>query len=52
MQVPTAFRALQGAANALSMLEAGFTTVRDVGNGGLYSPLHRYTAPMEAGPRA
>lgn len=36
-QVPTAFRALQGAANALSMLESGFTTVRDVGNGGLYA---------------
>ena len=36
-QVPTAFRALQGAASALSMLESGFTTVRDVGNGGLYA---------------
>ena len=36
-QVPTAFRALQGAAAALSMLEAGFTTVRDLGNGGLYA---------------
>ncbi len=36
-QVPTAFRALQGAANALSMLESGFTTVRDVGNAGLYA---------------
>jgi imidazolonepropionase-like amidohydrolase len=36
-QVPTAFRALTGAANALSMLESGFTTVRDVGNAGLYA---------------
>jgi imidazolonepropionase-like amidohydrolase len=36
-QVPTAFRALQGAANAASMLEAGFTTVRDLGNAGLYA---------------
>ena len=34
---PTAYRALQGAANAASMLEAGFTTVRDVGNAGLYA---------------
>jgi len=32
-----AYRALQGAANAASMLEAGFTTVRDVGNAGLYA---------------
>ena len=36
-QVPTAFRALQGAAAAASMLEAGFTTVRDLGNAGLYA---------------
>lgn len=36
-QVPTAFRALQGAANALAMLNAGFTTVRDLGNAGLYA---------------
>jgi imidazolonepropionase-like amidohydrolase len=36
-QVPTAFRALQGAAAARSMLESGFTTVRDLGNGGLYA---------------
>ena len=36
-QVPTAFRALQGAAAALSMLQSGFTTVRDLGNGGLYA---------------
>jgi imidazolonepropionase-like amidohydrolase len=31
------YRALQGAANARSMLEAGFTTIRDVGNAGLYA---------------
>ena len=36
-QTTDAFRALQGAANAASMLEAGFTTVRDVGNAGLYA---------------
>jgi imidazolonepropionase-like amidohydrolase len=36
-QVPTAFRALTGAASALSMLESGFTTVRDLGNAGLYA---------------
>jgi imidazolonepropionase-like amidohydrolase len=33
----TAYRALQGAANARAMLEAGFTTVRDVGNAGSYA---------------
>jgi len=33
----TAYRALQGAANARMMLEAGFTTVRDVGNAGNYA---------------
>jgi imidazolonepropionase-like amidohydrolase len=32
-----AYRALQGAANAASMLQAGFTTVRDLGNAGLYA---------------
>jgi imidazolonepropionase-like amidohydrolase len=36
-QTTDAYRALQGAANAVSMLEAGFTTVRDVGNAGLYA---------------
>src|SRR4029453_2905768 len=36
-QTTDAPRALQGAANAASMLEAGFTTVRDVGNAGLYA---------------
>ncbi len=34
---PDTFRAVQGAANARSMLEAGFTTVRDVGNEGNYA---------------
>ncbi|HET7747102.1 MAG TPA: amidohydrolase family protein, partial [Vicinamibacteria bacterium] len=36
-QVPTATRALTGASNARLMLEAGFTTVRDLGNAGLYA---------------
>lgn len=36
LKVPTAYRALQGVANARSMLEAGFTTVRDLGNAGDY----------------
>ena len=33
----TAFRAIQGVANARSMLEHGFTTVRDIGNGANYA---------------
>lgn len=33
----TAYRALVGAANAKAMLDAGFTTVRDVGNSGRYA---------------
>jgi imidazolonepropionase-like amidohydrolase len=33
----TAFRALRGVANAREMLNAGFTTVRDVGNAGNYA---------------
>lgn len=33
----TGLRAIQGAANARSMLEYGFTTVRDVGNNGNYA---------------
>jgi imidazolonepropionase-like amidohydrolase len=33
----TAKRALEGAAHARTMLEAGFTTVRDVGNAGNYA---------------
>ncbi|HEX8737586.1 MAG TPA: amidohydrolase family protein [Pyrinomonadaceae bacterium] len=35
--VPTAYRAIQGVANARSMLESGFTTIRDVGNSGNYA---------------
>jgi imidazolonepropionase-like amidohydrolase len=34
---PDAFRAVQGASNAKSMLEAGFTSVRDVGNEGRFA---------------
>ena len=34
---PDSFRAIQGVANARAMLEAGFTTVRDVGNEGNYA---------------
>ena len=34
---PTAYRAIQGVANARAMLDAGFTTVRDVGNNGNYA---------------
>lgn len=37
VQWPTAFRALLGAHHAREMLEAGFTTVRDVGNAGEYA---------------
>jgi len=33
---PTAFRAIQGVTQARAMLESGFTSVRDVGNNGLY----------------
>lgn len=33
----TGYRALQGAANAQAMLDAGFTTIRDVGNAGNYA---------------
>ena len=33
---PTAFRAVQGVTQARSLLESGFTMVRDVGNAGLY----------------
>jgi imidazolonepropionase-like amidohydrolase len=36
-QTTDTYRVLQGVANAASMLEAGFTTVRDVGNAGLYA---------------
>ena len=34
---PSAYRAIQGVANSRAMLEAGFTTVRDVGNAGNYA---------------
>ena len=34
---PDAFRAVQGTANAKSMLEAGFTSVRDIGNEGNFA---------------
>ena len=34
---PDSYRAIQGVANARSMLEAGFTTVRDVGNEGEFA---------------
>jgi imidazolonepropionase-like amidohydrolase len=37
LETPTAYRALQGAANARAMLDAGFTTIRDVGNNGNYA---------------
>lgn len=33
---PTAFRAVQGVVHAKAMLESGFTSIRDVGNNGLY----------------
>jgi imidazolonepropionase-like amidohydrolase len=34
---PDAFRAIEGVVNAKTMLEAGFTSVRDVGNEGAYA---------------
>lgn len=34
---PDAFRAIEGAVNARTMLEAGFTTVRDIGNEGNFA---------------
>jgi imidazolonepropionase-like amidohydrolase len=37
LQDPDAYRAVQGVANAKAMLEAGFTTVRDIGNEGRYA---------------
>jgi imidazolonepropionase-like amidohydrolase len=36
---PTAFRAIRGVTNARQMLDAGFTTVRDLGNAGQYADL-------------
>jgi hypothetical protein len=53
-------RALQGAVNARSMLEYGFTTVRDVGNEGNYACVEvrrminsgeidaRFSSPLDA----
>jgi imidazolonepropionase-like amidohydrolase len=37
LQDPDSYRAIQGVVNARDMLEAGFTTVRDVGNEGNYA---------------
>lgn len=37
LQDPDTLRAVEGVANARAMLEAGFTTVRDVGNEGNYA---------------
>lgn len=34
---PDAFRSIEGVVNARSMLQAGFTTVRDIGNEGRYA---------------
>jgi imidazolonepropionase-like amidohydrolase len=34
---PTAYRAIQGVANARDMLDSGFTTVRDIGNAGNFA---------------
>jgi len=44
----TAYRAIEGVANALGMLEAGFTTVRDLGNAGDYADTQLRKA-IEAG---
>jgi imidazolonepropionase-like amidohydrolase len=49
-----ALRALRGAARARSYLEAGFTTVRDLGNSGMYADVALKRAIAEAavpGPR-
>ena len=37
LQDPDSYRAIEGAVNARDMLDAGFTTVRDVGNEGNYA---------------
>ena len=37
LQDPDSYRAIEGVVNARDMLEAGFTTVRDVGNEGNYA---------------
>ncbi len=36
---PTAFRALQGVTHARSLLETGFTWIRDIGNNGVYADI-------------
>ncbi len=48
VDVPTAYRVLEGAANAASMLQAGFTTVRDLGNSDNYGD-SALKAAIEAG---
>jgi imidazolonepropionase-like amidohydrolase len=45
---PTPYRAIEGVANARGMLEAGFTTVRDLGNAGDYADTQLRRA-IEAG---
>ena len=39
LAIPTGRRAIIGAVHAREMLEAGFTTVRDLGNAGLYADM-------------
>jgi imidazolonepropionase-like amidohydrolase len=34
---PTGYRAIEGVANGMAMLQSGFTTVRDIGNAGNYA---------------
>ncbi|MEE9179460.1 MAG: amidohydrolase family protein [Vicinamibacteria bacterium] len=52
VDVSTAERAIQGVINARSMLEAGFTTVRDLGNAGNYADaaLARFIGAPPVGP--
>jgi imidazolonepropionase-like amidohydrolase len=54
LAVSTAERALQGVVNAWEMLEAGFTTVRDLGNAGNYADaaLARFFGTEPGGRRA
>jgi imidazolonepropionase-like amidohydrolase len=50
---PDSFRAIQGVVNARAMLNAGFTTVRDVGNEGNYaSACDGKALPRQHGARA
>jgi imidazolonepropionase-like amidohydrolase len=49
----TGYRAIEGVVNARSMLEAGFTTIRDVGNNGNYADTdlrHAIEASLIPGP--